>query len=149
MIMIATYTANLAAFLTFSRMKFTINSVEALASQTEMSYGTKKNSPAAEYFERSVLPSYNAMFQFMKTRGTLSNSLAEGIERTREDNVAFIYDSIILEAEVYKKPCDVFTIGKTFGKFGKNGVFVLNGQATVVMFMFVLPDEKVLSEKGW
>ena len=120
MIMIATYTANLAAFLTFSRMKFTINSVESLASQTEISYGTQKDSPAAEYFEKSILPSYNAMYQFMKSRGTLANTVAEAIERVREDNVAFIFDSILLEAEMYKAPCNVFTVGKTFGKFGKN-----------------------------
>lgn len=119
MIIIATYTANLAAFLTFSRMKVTINSVESLGSQTKISYGTTKDSAAAEYFENSILPSYNAMYQFMKSRGTLSNSIAEGIERTRRDNVAFIFDSILLEAEMYKKPCNVFTVGKTFGKFGK------------------------------
>ena len=120
MIMIATYTANLAAFLTFSRMKLTIDSVESLASQTKISYGTHKDSPTAEYFQKSVLPSYNAMYQFMKSRGTLTDTPEEGIKRVREDNVAFIFDSILLEVEMYKKPCNVFTVGKTFGKFGKN-----------------------------
>jgi hypothetical protein len=119
MIIIATYTANLAAYLTFSRMKFTINSVESLASQTKISYGTQKDSPAAEYFQKSILPTYNAMYQFMKSRGTLSNTMAEGIERVREENAAFIFDSIMLDAEMYKKPCNVFTVGQTFGKFGK------------------------------
>lgn len=119
MILIATYTANLAAYLTFGRMKLTINSVEALGSQTKISYGTVKNSPAAEYFQESILPSYNAMYQFMKSRGTLANSVAEALEKVRKDNVAFIFDSILLDAEVYKKPCNVFRVGTTFGKFGK------------------------------
>lgn len=120
MIMIATYTANLAAFLTFSRMKLTINSVESLASQTKVTYGTPKDSPAAEYFEKSILPSYNAMFQYMKSRGTLTSSVDEAFKRVREENFAFIFDSIILHAEMYKKPCDVFTVGRSFGKFGKD-----------------------------
>ena len=121
MIIIATYTANLAAFLTFNRMKLSINSVEALASQTQVSYGTLRTDTAAlEFFQRSILPSYNAMYEFMKSRGTLSDSLAQGIERVRKNNVAFIYDSVILEAEMYKKPCNVFTVGQPFGKFGKN-----------------------------
>ena len=100
-------------------MKLTINSVESLAGQMEISYGTQKDSPAAEYFQKSILPSFNAMFQFMKSRGTLSSTVAEGFKRVREDNVAFIFDSILLEAEMYKKPCNVFTVGQTFGKFGK------------------------------
>ena len=120
MIMIATYTANLAAFLTFSRMKLTINSVESLASQNKISYGTPKDSPPSEYFEKSILPSFNAMFQYMKSRGTLTSSMAEGFKRVREEDFAFIFDSIILHKEMYKKPCDVFTVGRSFGTFGKN-----------------------------
>ena len=122
MIMIATYTANLAAFLTFSRMKLTINSVEQLASQSKTSYGTTENSPSSEYFEKSILPSYNAMFQYMKSRGTLIGSMAEGFKRVRDEDFAFIYDSVLLHAEMYKRPCDVFTVGTTFGKFGRDKV---------------------------
>jgi hypothetical protein len=39
MILVATYTANLAAFLTARRLSTNINSVEDLGSQTEIHYG--------------------------------------------------------------------------------------------------------------
>ncbi|CAF3928918.1 unnamed protein product, partial [Rotaria sp. Silwood1] len=42
LIMIASYTANLAAFLTTKRLKSPIDDIEALAKQTEIKYGALK-----------------------------------------------------------------------------------------------------------
>ena len=44
LIVIATYTANLAAFLTVTRMESPIESLNDLAQQTKISYGTVKGS---------------------------------------------------------------------------------------------------------
>ena len=123
MILIATYTANLAAFLTFNRMTVSINSVEQLGSQMTTKYGTIKDSPAQDFFKKSMLPSYNGMYQFMEARNTLVTDFKIGLERVRNEDFAFIYDSLMLELEMYKKPCDVFTVGQVFGKFGKCEIY--------------------------
>ena len=100
-------------------MKLSINSVEQLASQMDVSYGTVRNSPAQEFFQNSMLPSFNGMYQFMEARGTLVPTAATGIEKVKKEKFAFIYDSLFLVRETYKEPCDVFTVGQVFGKFGK------------------------------
>lgn len=51
MIIISSYTANLAAFLTVERMVAPINSPEDLASQTEVEYGTLIGGATWEFFK--------------------------------------------------------------------------------------------------
>lgn len=54
LIMISSYTANLAAFLTMDRMDATIGSVEDLARQTEVKYGVLKGGSTANFFKVSI-----------------------------------------------------------------------------------------------
>ena len=51
-IIIASYTANLAAFLTVSRLETPVESLEDLASQYKIQYSTLNGSDAMIYFER-------------------------------------------------------------------------------------------------
>lgn len=55
LILISSYTANLAAHLTFERMVPTINSPEDLAAQTEVQYGTLYHGSTWEFFRVSTL----------------------------------------------------------------------------------------------
>lgn len=55
LILISSYTANLAAHLTFERMVPTINSPEDLAAQTEVQYGTLYHGSTWEFFRVSLL----------------------------------------------------------------------------------------------
>jgi hypothetical protein len=50
LILISSYTANLAAFLTVERMVAPINSPEDLASQTEVEYGTLYHGSTWDFF---------------------------------------------------------------------------------------------------
>lgn len=50
LILISSYTANLAAFLTVERMVAPINSPEDLASQTEVQYGTLMQGASMDFF---------------------------------------------------------------------------------------------------
>lgn len=50
-LMLATFTANLAAFLTVERMQTTVQSLEELARQSKINYTVVSNSPYMEYFE--------------------------------------------------------------------------------------------------
>lgn len=55
LILISSYTANLAAFLTVERMVTNINSAEDLAKQTDVQYGTIRHGSTREFFKVSVL----------------------------------------------------------------------------------------------
>ena len=50
LIVISSYTANLAAFLTVERMQSPIESAEDLAKQTEIKYGTVESGTTREFF---------------------------------------------------------------------------------------------------
>lgn len=54
LILICSYTANLAAFLTIERMVTPINSPEDLAAQTEIQYGTLAHGTTMDFFRVSV-----------------------------------------------------------------------------------------------
>lgn len=51
LIIISSYTANLAAFLTVERMVSPIESAEDLAKQTEIAYGTLESGSTKEFFK--------------------------------------------------------------------------------------------------
>lgn len=55
LIIISSYTANLAAFLTVERMVSPIESAEDLAKQTEIAYGTLDSGSTKEFFRVSTL----------------------------------------------------------------------------------------------
>lgn len=54
LIIISSYTANLAAFLTVERMVSPIESAEDLAKQTEIAYGTLDSGSTKEFFRVSL-----------------------------------------------------------------------------------------------
>lgn len=58
LILISSYTANLAAFLTVERMVAPINSPEDLASQTEVEYGTLYHGATWDFFRVSIILSH-------------------------------------------------------------------------------------------
>ena len=119
-ILLSAYTANLAAFLTLKRFSSPISSMEDLAGQESISYGTVRNSQPQAFFESSPIPVFVTMWQYMKYHHTLVASSDEGINKVKRGNFAFIWDSIVLEHSVHSaEPCgSLTTIGKLFGKIG-------------------------------
>ena len=65
LIMIASYTANLAAFLTVETLERPIESAEDLASQTEIKYGTLKGGSTMKFFKDSTLEPFKTMWESM------------------------------------------------------------------------------------
>lgn len=55
LILISSYTANLAAFLTVERMVTPINSAEDLARQTQVEYGTISSGTTLDFFKVNIL----------------------------------------------------------------------------------------------
>ncbi|XP_048581286.1 glutamate receptor ionotropic, kainate 2 isoform X2 [Nematostella vectensis] len=97
MIINATYTANLAAHLTVSRMQTPIETVEDLAHQTTIEYGTLMNSQLQNFFMRTDVPRFLVMGQFMEQRKTWMPDIQTAIDRVMNSNFAFISDRPILE----------------------------------------------------
>lgn len=74
LIIISSYTANLAAFLTVERMVSPIESAEDLAKQTEISYGTLDGGSTKTFFKVSIFPFYLLELQkFKPERNKINN----------------------------------------------------------------------------
>merc|ERR1719264_1815710 len=66
LIMISSYTANLAAFLTVERMESPIESAEDLSKQTKIKYGCVESGSTRAFFRDSKIGTYNKMWRFME-----------------------------------------------------------------------------------
>ena len=72
--MIASYTANLAAFLTVETLERPIESVEDLVAQNEILYGAMSDGSTAGFFQNSNNEVYRKVWQFMSGIKTQSIS---------------------------------------------------------------------------
>ncbi len=64
LIVISSYTANLAAYLTTMRMNAPISSAEDLAKQTEIKYGTSAQGSTWAFFNVRICPVMQNRFRF-------------------------------------------------------------------------------------
>lgn len=106
LIIISSYTANLAAFLTVQRMDVPIESVDDLADQTAIEYGTIHGGSSMTFFQvnpillltragvqrapcnqvwMSPQPVVPVLFRFLAWRGPLERSLTAWLRRTGLD----------------------------------------------------------------
>ena len=113
LILISSYTANLAAFLTVDRMVAPINSADDLASQTEIEYGALDGGSTVQFLKNSKISVYSRMWEFMSSRPhVLVSSTREGIERVRESKgkYAFLIESSTNEYVNERAPCDTIKV---------------------------------------
>ncbi|GBP84886.1 Glutamate receptor ionotropic, kainate 2 [Eumeta japonica] len=114
LIMISSYTANLAAFLTVERMDSPIESAEDLAKQTKIKYGALKGGSTAAFFRDSNFSTYQRMWSFMESaRPTVfTSSNKEGEERVMRGKGAYAYlmESTTIEY-VVERNCDLTQVG--------------------------------------
>ena len=76
LIMIASYTANLAAFLTVETLERPIESVEDLAKQDEIWYGAMEGGSTAGFFEKSNNDVYQRVWSFMSGKLCYTDELS-------------------------------------------------------------------------
>ncbi|KAK4883092.1 hypothetical protein RN001_006411 [Aquatica leii] len=114
LIMISSYTANLAAFLTVERMDSPIESAEDLAKQTKIKYGALKGGSTASFFRDSNFTTYERMWSFMESTrpSVFTSSNTEGVERVLKGkgNYAYLMESTTIEYVIERK-CDLTRIG--------------------------------------
>ncbi|XP_061714375.1 glutamate receptor ionotropic, kainate 2 isoform X2 [Cydia pomonella] len=114
LIMISSYTANLAAFLTVERMDSPIESAEDLAKQTKIKYGALKGGSTAAFFRDSNFSTYQRMWSFMESArpSVFATSNKEGEERVMRGKGAYAYlmESTTIEY-VVERNCDLTQVG--------------------------------------
>ncbi|XP_028981864.1 glutamate receptor ionotropic, kainate 2 [Diachasma alloeum] len=112
LIIISSYTANLAAFLTVERMITPIENAADLAEQTEITYGTLEGGSTMTFFRDSKIGIYQKMWRFMESRRStvFVSTYEEGIKRVLEGNYAFLMESTMLDYAV-QRDCNLTQIG--------------------------------------
>ncbi|XP_007169702.1 glutamate receptor ionotropic, kainate 2 isoform X2 [Balaenoptera acutorostrata] len=112
LIIISSYTANLAAFLTVERMESPIDSADDLAKQTKIEYGTVEDGATMTFFKKSKISTYDKMWAFMSSRrqSVLVKSNEEGIQRVLTSDYAFLMESTTIEF-VTQRNCNLTQIG--------------------------------------
>nr|XP_016944009.1 glutamate receptor ionotropic, kainate 1 isoform X3 [Drosophila suzukii] len=112
LIIISSYTANLAAFLTVERMISPIESASDLAEQTEISYGTLEGGSTMTFFRDSKIGIYQKMWRYMENRkaAVFVKTYEDGIKRVMEGSYAFLMESTMLDYAV-QRDCNLTQIG--------------------------------------
>jgi glutamate receptor, ionotropic, invertebrate len=114
LIMLASYTANLAAFLTMERMDATIDSAEDLAKQSKIKYGAVKGGSTMKFFQDSNFSTYQRMWASMESArpSVFTTSNDEGRERVAKGKrqYAYLMESTSLEY-ITERNCDLEQIG--------------------------------------
>ncbi|XP_069616923.1 glutamate receptor ionotropic, kainate 1 isoform X1 [Ranitomeya imitator] len=112
LIIISSYTANLAAFLTVERMESPIDSADDLAKQTKIEYGAVRDGSTMTFFKKSKISTYEKMWAFMTSRQqtALVKNNDEGIQRVLTTDYALLMESTSIEF-VTQRNCNLTQIG--------------------------------------
>ncbi|XP_016422647.1 glutamate receptor ionotropic, delta-2 isoform X2 [Sinocyclocheilus rhinocerous] len=128
LIVISSYTANLAAFLTISRIENSIQSLQDLAKQTDLPYGTVLDSAVYDQvrskgmnpFERD--PMYSQMWRMINRTGGAENNVEEskeGIRKVKYGRFAFVWDAAVLEyVAINDEDCSLYTVSNNVADRG-------------------------------
>ncbi|XP_047447136.1 glutamate receptor ionotropic, delta-2 isoform X1 [Mugil cephalus] len=123
LIVISSYTANLAAFLTITRIENSIQSLQDLSKQTELPYGTVLDSAVYDQvrsksmnpFERD--PMYSQMWRMINRTGGGDNNVEEskeGIRKVKYGRFGFVWDAAVLEYVANNdEDCSFYTVSNT------------------------------------
>lgn len=119
LILVSSYTANLAAFLTVERMVNPIESAEDLSKQTKIPYGCLKSGSTEAFFKNSNFSTYARMWSFMESYrpSVFVESNSKGVERVVKGDYAYLMESTSIEYIVERK-CDLYQVGSLLDSKG-------------------------------
>lgn len=112
LIIISSYTANLAAFLTVEKVDISITNVEELANQTKIKYGVFKGGSTMNFFKESRIDTYKRMWKEMEKNSDIAyvTSNDEGIQRVLTSDFAYLMESPLIDYAIQKN-CNLTQIG--------------------------------------
>ena len=112
LIIISSYTANLAAFLTIERMELPISSVKDLVT-SKIKYGALQTGSTLSFFKESDNPLYRKVWRSMEGfEDVLVQSNTEGVEKVimERGKFAFFMESTSLEYQI-ERNCELTQVG--------------------------------------
>ncbi|TWW78287.1 Glutamate receptor ionotropic, delta-1 [Takifugu flavidus] len=128
LIVCSSYTANLAAYLTVSRMDNAIRSFQDLSRQSDLVYGTVRESAVFEYFKaKGTNPleqdnTYAELWKTINKNNGLENSVSspsEGIKKAKRASYAFLWDMAVVEyAALTDDDCTLTVAGNSMSTRG-------------------------------
>lgn len=111
LIIIASYTANLAAFLTIEVTTYPFNNVEELAEQTKIGYGCVVSGSTRTSFRESSNPTLRKLSKFMESNQDMFvKNNREGKARVMSAGYAFFMEAAAIEYAV-ERVCNFTQIG--------------------------------------
>ncbi|CAL1544184.1 unnamed protein product, partial [Lymnaea stagnalis] len=115
LIIISSYTANLAAFLTIEKLVVSISSADDLVGHPTIKYGTKKTGSSWRFFEKSTVDTFVRMRKEMLENAdeVLFEDYSEGVRKVRESKgtYAFLLESAMNSYYSQQEPCDTMMVG--------------------------------------
>lgn len=111
LIMISSYTANLAAFLTVEKVIYPIESAEELSMQTQIEYGCLGSGSTKAFFQDSNITTFKRMWNFMKGRPhVFMKKNDDGKTRVEKGGYAYLMESASIEY-IVERNCNLTQIG--------------------------------------
>ncbi|XP_075907010.1 glutamate receptor ionotropic, kainate 3 [Nelusetta ayraudi] len=112
LIIISSYTANLAAFLIVERMDSPVDSADDIAKQTKIDYGVVKDGATMTFFKRSKVSTFEKMWAFMSSKpsSSLVKSIDDGIQRVMKSDYALITESTTIDY-ITRRNCNLTQVG--------------------------------------
>ncbi|KAL9891638.1 glutamate receptor ionotropic, kainate 2 isoform X3 [Glossina fuscipes] len=119
LIMVSSYTANLAAFLTVESLSTPIENVEDLAANKGgVNYGAKLGGSTFNFFQGAKFPTYQKMYEFMDSHPEyMTSTNAEGVTRVENENYAFLMESTTIEY-ITERRCTLTQVGTLLDEKG-------------------------------
>ncbi|TTN67643.1 Glutamate receptor ionotropic, delta-1 [Bagarius yarrelli] len=164
LIVCSSYTANLAAYLTVSRMDNTIRTFQDLARQVELDYGTVRDSAVYDYFRAKGTNPLEQDSTYAELWRTISrnngqefsvSSPPEGIRKAKKGRYAFLWDMAVVEyAALTDDECTVTVTGNSMSSKGY-GIALQHGSPYRDLFSQKIlelqekGDLDVLKQKWW
>ncbi|XP_012273732.1 glutamate receptor ionotropic, kainate 2 [Orussus abietinus] len=147
LIMVSSYTANLAAFLTMTKMEVTIESAEDLAKQTKIKYGAVKGGSTSSFFRDSNFSTYQRMWTAMADAkpSVFTATNDEGVDRVikGKGDYAFLMESTSIEYRE-EQNCELTRVGHPLDSKGYGIAMPLNSNYRTMISEAVLK----LQEQG-
>uniref|UniRef100_A0A667XEJ2 Glutamate receptor n=1 Tax=Myripristis murdjan TaxID=586833 RepID=A0A667XEJ2_9TELE len=164
LIVCSSYTANLAAYLTVSRMDHAIRSFQDLSRQIEVDYGTVRDSAVYDYFRNKGTNPLEQDSTYAELWRTISknngmdysvSSPSEGIRKAKKSPYAFLWDMAVLEyAALTDDDCTVTVTGNSMSSKGY-GIAMQHGSPYRDLFSQKIlelqekGDLDILKQKWW
>uniref|UniRef100_A0A1A9ZN65 Ionotropic glutamate receptor C-terminal domain-containing protein n=1 Tax=Glossina pallidipes TaxID=7398 RepID=A0A1A9ZN65_GLOPL len=113
------YTANLAAFLTNSKMEGSISGIQDLAEQTKVKFGTMEGGSTFTFFSESNETTYRLAYNLMQNNDppAYTKDNKEGVDRVLKNNGSYMFlmETTSLEYNT-ERNCKLKMLGEKFGE---------------------------------